>query len=107
MPPDRKRPWQAAAGSGIPDLHHGRQSSIKLLNAQGRLLAACVLTLACAQVTLSSAKVTIPGQVVRIRGEGMPIYGNEIKHGDLIVTYTVDFPKTLTAKQIEAVKQLL
>jgi hypothetical protein len=38
-----------------------------------------------------------PGQRVQIPGEGMPIYGNEIKHGDLFVTYTVQFPASLTA----------
>jgi DnaJ-class molecular chaperone len=59
------------------------------------------------QVTLSNPGITIPGQRVQIPGEGMPIYGNEIKHGDLFVTYTVQFPAELTAKQIAAIKQLL
>lgn len=60
-----------------------------------------------AQVTLANPGITIPGQVVRILGEGMPVYGNEIKHGDLIVTYTVEFPDSLTAAQAAALKQLL
>jgi DnaJ-class molecular chaperone len=37
----------------------------------------------------------------------MPIYGNEIKHGDLFVTYTVQFPASLTAEQTAAIKELL
>jgi DnaJ-related protein SCJ1 len=43
-------------------------------------------------------KITNPGQVDKIIGEGMPMYERASDKGDLIVTYDVELPKTLTAE---------
>lgn len=74
-------------------------------------------------VSLSSTGVTRPGQTVTIRGEGMPRPGrvpardassasassrpkpSPATHGDLHVTYTVTFPRTLTDKQKAVVRE--
>ena len=42
--------------------------------------------------------MTKPGEVRKVVGEGMPIY-ESIKKGDLFVTFTIDFPTSLTAEQ--------
>ena len=42
--------------------------------------------------------VTKPGEVRKVAGEGMPIY-ESIKKGDLYVSFTIDFPTSLTAEQ--------
>ena len=43
-------------------------------------------------------EVTKPGEVRRLKGEGMPIY-EKTKKGDLVITFTVAFPKSLTEGQ--------
>ena len=57
-------------------------------------------------VPLRRDGVTTPGWVARVPGEGMPVYNEHKKHGDLIVTYQVDFPKKLDEKTREQVKRL-
>ena len=57
-------------------------------------------------VPLRRDGVTTPGSVARVRGEGMPVHNAHKKHGDLIVTYHVDFPKKLDEKTREQVKRL-
>lgn len=54
---------------------------------------------------LSSDAVTRPGQVVKVEGEGMPVFDSS-KKGDLWVTYSVDFPASLTAEQKQTVRSL-
>lgn len=71
-------------------------------------------------VRLASSGVTRPGETVTIRGEGMPRPGrvkartdsdkpppppSPSTHGDLHVTYTVSFPRTLTDKQKAVVRE--
>lgn len=57
------------------------------------------------KVTLATDGVTRPGSVQKIAGEGMPIFDSS-KKGDLYVTYTVDFPASLTAEQKATVRTL-
>jgi len=48
------------------------------------------------KVVLNRKKITKPGEVERIKGEGMPIYEFPSDNGDLLVTYEVELPKSLT-----------
>jgi DnaJ family protein B protein 11 len=57
------------------------------------------------KVTLATESVTRPGSVQKVAGEGMPIFDSSSK-GDLYVTYTVDFPASLTAEQKATVRSL-
>ena len=57
-------------------------------------------------VPLRRDGVTTPGSVARVRGEGMPVHNAHKKHGDLIVTYQVDFPTKLDDATREQVKRL-
>ena len=43
---------------------------------------------------------------VRLKGKGMPVYKKETERGDLIVTYGISIPKTLTSDQRELVVRL-
>ena len=43
---------------------------------------------------------------VRLKGKGMPVYKKETERGDLIVTFTIAIPTTLTAEQRGLVVQL-
>ena len=68
-------------------------------------------------IRLAAEGVTRPGAVVVVPGEGMPragkVTGGSAKrpapsratHGDLHVTYTVSFPRTLTDKQKAVVRE--
>ena len=58
------------------------------------------------QVVLQRKEVTPPGMVHRVRGEGMPVQANEQTKGDLIVTYSVSFPESLSEEQKAAVRKL-
>ncbi|GMH33871.1 hypothetical protein BSKO_01705 [Bryopsis sp. KO-2023] len=58
-------------------------------------------------VQISSDKITKPGQVDAVKGEGMPLKDDPHLHGDLYVTYTVEFPDELSATQRQKVKELL
>lgn len=42
---------------------------------------------------------TQPGQTLRLKGHGMPVYGKENQHGDLLVKLNVNIPKNLSAEQ--------
>lgn len=57
------------------------------------------------KVTLATEGVTRPGSVQKIEGEGMPVF-DSAKKGDLYVTYTVDFPDSLTEEQKQSVRSL-
>ena len=41
-----------------------------------------------------------------MKGKGFPVYKEEGKFGDLIVTYSVEIPTTLTEKQKELFREL-
>jgi curved DNA-binding protein len=43
---------------------------------------------------------------VRLRGKGFPVYKHEGEAGDLIVTFQVDLPQTLTPHQQELLKMM-
>ena len=58
------------------------------------------------KVTIAADAVTKPGDYKYIKGEGMPIHGNEVKHGDLWVLFTVAFPAVLSEEQKSAVRTL-
>lgn len=49
--------------------------------------------------------VTKPGEVRKIKGEGMPIQDSS-KKGDLLVKFSIEFPKSLDDEQKEEVKKL-
>ena len=49
---------------------------------------------------------TQPGSKVRLRGKGMPIYHHDGSYGDLIVTYSITIPTTLTTRQRELYEAL-
>eukprot|EP00793_Prasinoderma_coloniale_P005487 PRCOL_00004895-RA len=86
------------------DLHH--TAKISLLDA----LTGFELELAHLdghKVAIGATDVTRPFQVRTFKGKGMPLFESYNNHGDLHVTYEVDFPKTLTAQQKEQLRQLL
>lgn len=58
------------------------------------------------QVKLKVKPETQSGTKVRLKGKGFPVYKQEGKAGDLIVTYTVDIPTGLTEKQKELFREL-
>ena len=58
------------------------------------------------KVGLRSDGVTVPGEVRTIQGEGMPHFENGHQFGDLHVTFTVAFPKSLTESQKAAVRKM-
>ena len=43
---------------------------------------------------------------VRLRGKGFPVYKEEGKFGDMIVTYSIDIPTNLTDKQKELFREI-
>lgn len=57
-------------------------------------------------VTLSSSGITIPGQMQTMKGEGMPLLDQARKHGDMHVTYRVEFPQQLNESQKKCIKEL-
>jgi DnaJ-class molecular chaperone len=59
------------------------------------------------QVMLQRKDVTTPGFVQRIRGEGMPKKDESSRKGDLIITYSLNFPKRLSEEQKEQARRLL
>ena len=59
------------------------------------------------EVRVSRTGVTKPGQTLRIKGEGMPKHGTPSEFGDLLITFTVDFPKTVEGPLAEGLESLL
>ena len=65
-------------------------------------------TSAAAVLPLSSPALAHFAEFVHtIKGEGMPHHNYPAERGDLHVKYTVRFPRTLTDKQRDGIKQLL
>ncbi len=58
------------------------------------------------QVKVTVKPETANGTVVRLKGKGFPVYKQEGKFGDLLITYAVKLPVHLTDKQRELFKQL-
>ena len=42
---------------------------------------------------------TAHGAVRKVKGEGLPVTGNTNRFGDLIITYMINYPKSITATQ--------
>jgi len=58
-------------------------------------------------VTIKRTGVTKPHQSIRIKGEGMPKHGTPSEFGDLVISFTVDFPKTIDPTLAEGLEKLL
>eukprot|EP00753_Platysulcus_tardus_P014189 PLAT4186.1.p1 GENE.PLAT4186.1~~PLAT4186.1.p1 ORF type:complete len:402 (+),score=113.79 PLAT4186.1:153-1208(+) len=58
-------------------------------------------------VSLSSNAITKPFQQRRLRKEGMPVHNFPAEHGDLYVTYEVNFPRTLSDSAKEELRKVL
>ncbi len=58
------------------------------------------------QVKLKVKPETQNGTKVRLKGKGFPVYKEEGKHGDLIVTYSITLPTGLTEQQKDLFRQL-
>lgn len=58
------------------------------------------------KVKLKVAAGTQNGTKVRLKGKGFPIYKQEGKYGDLIITYSVKIPTDLTSQQRELFEKL-
>ena len=59
------------------------------------------------EVTVKRSGVTKPGLSLRIKGEGMPKHGTPSEFGDLVITFTVDFPKQIAPELVEGLGNLL
>lgn len=57
-------------------------------------------------VRLNKLGVTNPGYTQKVIGEGMPHHHFSSEHGDLYVTYEVEFPKELSDEQREHFREL-
>lgn len=60
-------------------------------------------------ISSPAEEVLHPGCVRKISGEGMPIYGNPVECGDLLVQFQVDFPENnfATAEQMALLESVL
>ena len=58
------------------------------------------------KVKLKVKPGTQNGAKLRLKGKGFPVYKEEGKFGDLIVTYSVEIPTNLTEKQKELFQEL-
>lgn len=58
------------------------------------------------QVKLKVKPETQNGTKVRLKGKGFPVYKEEGKAGDLIVTYSISIPTNLTERQKELFREL-
>jgi DnaJ homolog subfamily B member 11 len=58
-------------------------------------------------VEVASDDVTSPGQVVRKQGEGMPVHHVPSQFGDMFVTFTIDFPPSLSEAQKDQINRIL
>ncbi|AEA43678.1 DnaJ C-terminal domain-containing protein [Fluviicola taffensis] len=58
------------------------------------------------KVKMTVAPETQNGTKVRLKGKGFPVYKKEGEFGDLYVTYQIQLPTGLTAKEKELIEQL-
>ncbi|WP_029903039.1 DnaJ C-terminal domain-containing protein [Prevotella sp. 10(H)] len=58
------------------------------------------------KVKLKVAPGTQNGTKVRLKGKGFPVYKKDGQHGDLIITYSVEIPTSLTDEQKELFEKL-
>lgn len=66
-----------------------------------------VPTLSGKEIRVRENGVVQPGSTRRIPGEGLPLPKNSSKHGDLIVSYDVYLPETISASQAEVLRDIL
>ena len=59
------------------------------------------------KVRIKTEGVTKPGEVRIIKGEGMPLFEGGKRRGDLSVTHSILFPKSLTEPEKATAKALL
>ena len=52
-------------------------------------------------------RITSPQEKIRLKGEGMPVHEVPSQFGDLLVTFSVDFPDRLSGDQIDSIKDIL
>ena len=57
-------------------------------------------------VDISFDAVTYPGMVRTFKGEGMP-RPHDPSYGDLFITFSIEFPTTLSEKQKDDIKKIL
>lgn len=57
-------------------------------------------------VNITIPKGSTDGKLLRLKGKGMPIYNQNGKHGDLLITLKVQFPKSLSSEEEELFKKL-
>ena len=41
----------------------------------------------------------------RVKGEGMPVTGRPDRFGDLVITYMINYPRSITDKQKQAIEE--
>jgi DnaJ-related protein SCJ1 len=58
-------------------------------------------------VPVAKQSVTYPGEVLRIAEEGMPHHNYASRKGDLFVTFSIDFPTSLTQEQRDVFAKIL
>jgi DnaJ family protein B protein 11 len=58
------------------------------------------------KIVLKNEEVTTPGYVQTYKGEGMPRFGSPGKFGDLVVTYSIKFPKKVPSGSKQIVKDI-
>ena len=57
-------------------------------------------------ITFSIPKGTPNGKVLRIKGKGFPVYKQEGKFSDLLISIIVDIPQDLSEEDLKLVKQI-
>jgi DnaJ family protein A protein 2 len=58
-------------------------------------------------VTTYENEIIAPGTKKQISGQGMPFYRDAMSHGNLYITFDVEFPKANQLKNIESLKTIL
>ena len=57
--------------------------------------------------------VTLPGEVIKpnswkcINEEGMPVHGRPYEKGNLYISFSVEFPESLSSEEVQQLKQVL
>lgn len=86
------------------------EKSISLLEALGGFcFVAKTLDNHELQVASAPGEIVSDGTKKVVKGFGMPFYGESMSHGNLMITFKVEFPKrgALTEKQIKALSDIL
>lgn len=85
------------------DLEHTAQISLS------QALIGCtvpVRTLDGRIIPVSVSDIVRPGSVLRVQGEGMPLPKNPSQRGDLVLSFDVQYPSSLTLAQKEGIRAL-